>query len=85
MNSEEAFDLLPAVQAGIAHYELARIHPFIEGNGRAARTLATLILTKRGFDTKKFFALEKYYNEDRPAYYTALQMLTQKEKTLPNS
>jgi len=29
-------------------------------------------LTKRDFDTKKFFALEEYYNEDRPAYYSAL-------------
>lgn len=72
MNSEEAFDLLPAVQAGIAHYELARIHPFVDGNGRTARALATFILTKRGFDTKKFFALEEYYNENRPAYYSAL-------------
>lgn len=59
LNSEEAFDLLPAVQAGIAHYELARVHPFLDGNGRAARALSTLILTKRGFDTKKFFALEE--------------------------
>ncbi len=72
LNSEEAFDLMPAVQAGIAHYELARIHPFVDGNGRTARALATFILTKRGFDTKKFFALEEYYNEDRPAYYSAL-------------
>lgn len=72
LNSEEALDLMPAVQAGIAHYELARIHPFLDGNGRTARALATLILTKRGFDTKKFFALEEYYNEDRPAYYSAL-------------
>ena len=72
LNSEEALDLMPTVQTGIAHYELARIHPFIDGNGRAARALATLILTKRGFDTKKFFALEEYYNEDRPAYYSAL-------------
>lgn len=72
LNSEEAFDLLPALQAGIAHYELARIHPFLDGNGRTARALSTLILTKRGFDTKKFFALEEYYNEDRQAYYSAL-------------
>jgi Fic family protein len=72
LNSEEALDLMPALQAGIAHYELARIHPFLDGNGRTARALATLILTKRGFDTKKFFALEEYYNEDRPAYYSAL-------------
>jgi Fic family protein len=72
LNNEEALDLMPAVQAGIAHYGLARIHPFIDGNGRAARALATLILTKRGFDTKKFFSLEEYYNEDRPAYYSTL-------------
>jgi Fic family protein len=72
LNSNEALDLMPAVQAGIAHYEIARIHPFLDGNGRTARALATLILTKRGFDTKKFFALEEYYNEDRPAYYSAL-------------
>ena len=72
LNSEEAFDLLPAMQAGISHYELARIHPFVDGNGRTARALATFILTKRGFDTKKFFALEEYYNENRPAYYSAL-------------
>lgn len=30
------------------------------------------ILTKRGFDTKRFFALEEYYNKDRPSYYSAL-------------
>lgn len=72
LNSAEALDLMPAVQAGIAHYEIARIHPFLDGNGRTARALSTLILTKRGFDTKKFFALEEYYNENRQAYYSAL-------------
>ena len=44
LNSEEAFDLMPAMQAGIAHYELARIHPFVDGNGRTARALTTFIL-----------------------------------------
>ena len=84
LNSEEALDLMPALQAGIAHYELARIHPFLDGNGRTARALATLILTKRGFDTKKFFALEEYYNEDRPAYYSALANADAKGGDLPN-
>jgi Fic family protein len=50
LNSYEAFDLMPAMQAGIIHYELARIHPFVDGNGRTARALATYLLTKRGFD-----------------------------------
>ncbi len=72
LNSEDALDLMPAVQAGIAHHELARIHPFVDGNGRTARALATLVLTKRGFDTKRFFALEEHYNKERPSYYSAL-------------
>ena len=72
LNSEDALDLMPAVQAGVAHHELARIHPFVDGNGRTARALATLILTKRGFDTKRFFALEEHYNKERTSYYSAL-------------
>jgi Fic family protein len=64
--------------AGIAHYELVRIHPFIDGNGRTARVLATLILFDRGFDTRRFFALDDYYDSDRIAYYDALQSVDPK-------
>ena len=30
-------ELDPVIEAGIVHYELVRIHPFIDGNGRTAR------------------------------------------------
>lgn len=73
LNSPEAAALMPVLEAGIAHYELVRIHPFTDGNGRTARALATLILCQRGFDTKRFFALDEYYNQDRPSYYEALR------------
>ncbi|MCK4447787.1 MAG: Fic family protein, partial [Candidatus Marinimicrobia bacterium] len=63
---------------GISHYEFVRIHPFVDGNGRTARALATLILYLKGFDTKRFFALDDYYNEDRVRYYTALQTVDKK-------
>ncbi len=59
--------------AGLTHYEMVRIHPFIDGNGRTARIMVTLVLYKRGFDLKRFFALDDYYDHDRPAYYAALQ------------
>ena len=72
LNAKQADSLNPVLVAGIAHYEFVRIHPFVDGNGRTARTLATLILYKRGFDTKRFFALDDYYDNDRPAYYAAL-------------
>ncbi|HHT9111158.1 MAG TPA: hypothetical protein ACFYDZ_08390 [Candidatus Brocadiaceae bacterium] len=45
----------------------------MDGNGRVARALASLILYLRGFDTKSFFALDDYYDSDRPSYYKALQ------------
>jgi len=77
VNSRDTGDLDSIVVAGITHYEFVRIHPFIDGNGRTARVLATWILYNRGLDTKQFFALDDYYNSDRPAYYKALQSVNQ--------
>jgi len=73
INSEESKELDPVIEAGIVHYELVRIHPFVDGNGRTARVLAALILYLRGFDTNQFFCLDDYYDSDRSAYYKALQ------------
>ena len=77
LNSDEAKELDPVIEAGIAHYEFVRIHPFIDGNGRTARALATLILYMRGFDAKQFFCLDDYYDSNRQAYYGALQSVDQ--------
>lgn len=74
--------LHPAIKAGIAHYELVRIHPFIDGNGRVARTVATLILFLEGYETKKFFALEEYYDRDAARYYNGLQSVEQTQGDL---
>ncbi|HPN54364.1 MAG TPA: Fic family protein [Candidatus Moranbacteria bacterium] len=67
-------DTSPIIVAGIAHQEIAAIHPFNDGNGRTARALATLILYKRGYDFRKLFALEDYYNKDRQRYYKAINI-----------
>ena len=72
-NSEDIDEIDPVIEAGIVHYEFVRIHPFVDGNGRTARILAALTLVKRGFDIKRFFALDDYYDQDRRSYYEALQ------------
>lgn len=77
LNSYEAKVFDPVIEAGITHYELVRIHPFVDGNGRTARVLATLILYLRGFDSKQFFCLDDYYDSDRLSYYRALQGVDQ--------
>ena len=70
----EAKEINPVIVAAIAHLEVAAIHPFNDGNGRTARALATLLLYQRGYDFRRLFALEDYYNTDRPAYYQAINL-----------
>lgn len=70
---EESDMMHPVLIAGIVHHEFVRIHPYVDGNGRMARSLATLILLLGGFDIRRFFSLEEYYDKDALAYYTSLQ------------
>jgi Fic family protein len=77
-NSSEVKEIDPVIEAGLTHYELVRIHPFIDGNGRTARIMATLVFYKRGFDVKRFFALDDYYDQDRRSYYAALNNVDQR-------
>ena len=65
-------EMYPVIIAGIFHYELVRIHPFIDGNGRTGRLMATLILSIHKFNINDYFTLDEYYNQDRQAYVDAL-------------
>lgn len=80
INKSEKEEINPVIVAGVAHLELAAIHPFNDGNGRTARALATLILYKRGYDFRHLFALEDYYNKDLPNYYEAINVGKNYEK-----
>jgi Fic family protein len=62
----------PVLRAGITHYELVRIHPFVDGNGRTARAFATLLMYVEGYDVKRFFSIEEYFDNDPLGYYEAL-------------
>lgn len=73
INSPAEQDVHPVLKSGIVHYELVRIHPFLDGNGRVARALSTLILFLEGYDIRKFFSLEEYFDSDAAEYYSALQ------------
>lgn len=73
INKDDRNELHPVLKAGIAHHEFVRIHPFIDGNGRISRILATLILLLGGYDIRRFFSLEEYYDKDAVTYYENLQ------------
>ena len=79
LNSRESQDVHPVIRAGIVHYEFVRIHPFIDGNGRTARALALLILYSEGYDVKRFFSLEEYFDKDVQEYYRAILSVQESE------
>lgn len=74
IKESEQQNINPVVVAGIIHQEIAAIHPFADGNGRTARAMATLVLYQRDYDFRRLFALEDYYNKDRPKYYDAINI-----------
>lgn len=42
-------DIHPLVKAALAHYNMVRIHPFDDGNGRGARLLMNCLLIQAGY------------------------------------
>jgi len=66
-------DISPVLVSGIAQYQFVDIHPFLDGNGRTARLLSTLILYQNGYDFKRLFSISEYYDKNRHAYYKAIQ------------
>lgn len=78
LSSERAGEHHPVLRAGVVHYELVRIHPFTDGNGRVARAMALLVLLREGYDAKHFFSIEEYFDRDSSAYYRALQEVTKR-------
>ncbi len=77
IHSPAAAQIHPILLAAIVHYQLVYIHPFIEGNGRTARAMAMLALHSLGYDFKRFFSIEPYFDADVEAYYQALLSVQQ--------
>lgn len=75
-------EMHPVLKSAAVHYELVRIHPFVDGNGRVARSLSTFILFRDGYDIRKFFSLEEYFDHDALAYYESLQSVGRNEGDL---
>ena len=81
INKTDEDTIHPIIKAGIVHFELVRIHPFIDGNGRVGRAMATLILFLANYDIKRFFSLEEYYDKDAITYYQNLKKATEGDLT----
>lgn len=62
----------PLVQAAMAHLNLVMIHPFRDGNGRMARALQTLVLSRGGIGEPAFSSIEEWLGSNTDEYYRVL-------------
>ena len=53
-------------------FDFLCVHPFRDGNGRAARLLTTLLLQSHGFQVSRYISLERIVEESRDEYYRVL-------------
>ena len=65
-----------------AKNQFVDIHPFLDGNGRSARVLCTLVLYQNGYDFKRLFSLSEYYDKARNKYYDAIQSVREENDDL---
>ena len=62
------------IVAAVGHYQFATIHPYYDGNGRAARLLTNTILHQHGYGLRGIYNLEEYYAQNLRDYYAALDV-----------
>ena len=65
----------PAIAAAWVHVAIAAVHPFKDGNGRAARVAASLAMYRGGFKLPEFTSLEEWWGRHRAEYYAAFRCL----------
>lgn len=70
-NSKQQIDSV--IGSAIAHLWFVTIHPFDDGNGRIARALADMLLTRSDDDSQRFYSMSAQIRKDRKAYYEILE------------
>lgn len=70
-NKQQSIDSV--IKAGIAHLWFVTIHPFEDGNGRIARTIADLQLARADGSVQRFYSVSAQILLERTAYYNHLE------------
>jgi Fic family protein len=78
-NKEMGID--PVVKAAIAHRWFLAIHPFDEGNGRIARAIADMQLSRAGGGAYRCYSMSAQICRERGHYYT---MVESTKKVMPD-
>jgi len=71
LNAEDTLDFV--LKAAIAHFWFIIIHPFDDGNGRIARAISDLLLTRAEKTSERFYSMSSQILVERTKYYEVLQ------------
>ena len=63
----------PVLKAALAHLWFVTIHPFDDGNGRIARTIADMGLARSEASPKRFYSMSAQIRLERNDYYEILE------------
>lgn len=66
-------DTSPYIIAAVAHLWFVTIHPFDDGNGRIARTLAEMFLSRLDDEPVRYYSMSAEINRNKKAYYDRLE------------
>ncbi|MBO0360858.1 Fic family protein [Hymenobacter sp. BT186] len=66
-------DLDPVLKAAVAHFWFVTIHPFDDGNGRIARAIADLQLTRADGMAPRGYSMSAQIQAERQTYYDLLE------------
>lgn len=72
-----ANEMNPLIKAAIAHLWFVTIHPFDDGNGRMARTIADMQLARADGIPKRFYSMSAQIRMERKEYYNILERTQQ--------
>ncbi|OZI71860.1 Fic family protein [Bordetella genomosp. 12] len=61
------------IRAGLGHLWFVTLHPFDDGNGRIARAIGDLLLTRAEGSPQRFYSLSAQIQRERKAYYDILE------------
>ncbi|MCC6460725.1 MAG: Fic family protein [Saprospiraceae bacterium] len=70
-NEEDQLD--PVIKAAIAHLWFVTIHPFDDGNGRIARAIADMQMSKADGSSQRFYSMSAQIRLKRNRYYEILE------------
>jgi Fic family protein len=63
----------PLLAAGLAHLWFVTIHPFDDGNGRIARAIADMALSRGESSRRRFYSMSAQIRRERSDYYATLE------------